>query len=151
MNALNQQAARSRTALAILVAGCALALGGCDNKAPKTTMGEKVDSAVASTKDAAADPKAKTEAGASSASQSVKDAGSTVAGKVDDAAITASVSAGLAKDPDLSATKINVDTKAGMVTLNGPAPSAAAKARAEAIAKGVEGVSSVDNKLEVKM
>jgi osmotically-inducible protein OsmY len=137
--------------LAILVAGCALALGGCDNKAPKTTMGEKVDSAVASTKDAAADAKAKTEAGASSASQSVKDAGSTVAGKVDDAAITASVSAGLAKDPDLSATKINVDTKAGMVTLNGPAPSAAAKARAEAIAKGVEGVSSVDNKLEVKM
>ncbi|MEJ8854289.1 BON domain-containing protein [Variovorax robiniae] len=162
MNALNQQATRTRTVLAILVAGCALALGGCDNKAPKTTMGEKVDSAVASTKDAAADAKAKTEAGASSAgasmkegaadaSQTVKNAGSKVAGKVDDAAITASVSAGLAKDPDLSAIKINVDTKAGMVTLNGPAPSAAAKARAADIAKGVEGVSSVDNKLEVKM
>ena len=77
---------------------------------------------------------------------------SSVAAKVDDAAITASVTAGLAKDPDLSAIKINnVDTKGGVVTLNGPAPTAAAKARAEDIAKGVEGVSSVDNKLEVKM
>jgi hyperosmotically inducible periplasmic protein len=162
MNTSNQQAGRSRTVLAILVAGCALALGGCDNKAPKTTLGEKVDSAVATTKDAAADAKAKTESGASSAgasmkqgasdaTQAVKDAGSTVAAKVDDATITASVSAGLAKDPDLSAIKINVDTKGGTVTLNGPAPSAAAKARAEDIAKGVQGVTSVDNKLEVKM
>ncbi|MEJ8846443.1 BON domain-containing protein [Variovorax rhizosphaerae] len=162
MNISNQQKVRTRTVLAMLVAGCALALGGCDNKAPKTTVGEKVDSAVASTKDAAADAKAKTESaaasagasmkeGAADATQAAKNAGSTVAAKVDDAAITASVSAGLAKDPDLSAIKINVDTKGGMVTLNGPAPSAAAKARAEAIAKGVEGVSSVDNKLEVKM
>ena len=162
MNTSNRYPVRSHTLLAVLVAGSALALGACDNRAPKTTMGEKVDSAVANTKEAAADAKAKTEAGAASAEssmkkgateakQAVKDASSTVAGKVDDAAITASVSAGLAKDPDLSAIKINVDTKGGMVTLNGPAPSAAAKARAEAIAKGVEGVSSVDNRLEVKM
>ncbi|MET0543726.1 MAG: BON domain-containing protein [Variovorax sp.] len=162
MNTSNQQTARSRTVFALIVAGCALALGGCDNRAPKTTLGEKVDSTVATTKDAAAEAKVKTEAGASSAgasmkqgasdaTQAVKDAGSTVAAKVDDASITASVSAGLAKDPDLSAIKIDVDTKGGAVTLNGPAPSAAAKARAEAIAKGVEGVSSVDNKLEVKM
>ncbi|MEJ8820787.1 BON domain-containing protein [Variovorax humicola] len=162
MNTSNRYLVRSHTLLAVLVAGSALALGACDNRAPKTTMGEKVDSAVANTKEAAADAKAKTEAGAASAEssmkqgatdakQAVKDASSTVAGKVDDAAITASVSAGLAKDPDLSAIKINVDTKGGMVTLNGPAPSAAAKARAEAIAKGVEGVSSVDNRLEVKM
>jgi hyperosmotically inducible periplasmic protein len=159
---LNSSFTASRASLAILVAASALGLAACDRNAPKTTMGEKVDSAVASTKDAAADAKAKTEAtassagasmkqGAAEASQSVKDAGAKVASKVDDATITASVSAGLAKDPDLSAIKINVDTRGGVVTLNGPAPSAAAKARAEDIAKGVEGVSSVDNKLEVKM
>jgi hypothetical protein len=163
MNSLfSPHVAKSRAILAGLVAGSALALVACDNKPPKTTLGEKVDSAVASTKEAAADARARTEAGAASAessmkkgagdaSQAVKNAGSTVAGKVDDATITASVSAGLAKDPDLSAIKINVDTKDGAVTLNGPAPSAEAKSRAEAIAKGVEGVSSVDNRLEVKM
>jgi hypothetical protein len=45
MNVLQLPATRHRAVLAILVAGCALALGGCDRQAPKTTMGEKVDSA----------------------------------------------------------------------------------------------------------
>ncbi len=82
--------------------------------------------------------------------EAVKDAGTAVANTVDDAAITAAISAGLAKDPDLSAIKIDVDTKAGAVSLQGPAPSAAAKERAEQVAKGVQGVTSVDNRLEVK-
>jgi len=162
MSSKNMQTARTRsTLLAILLAGGALGLAGCDNKT-NTTAGEKVDSAVVKTEQAAADAKAKTEStaasaessmkqGATDAKEAVKDAASTVATKVDDATITAAVSAGLAKDADLSAIKINVDTKGGMVTLNGPAPTAAAKARAEEIAKGVQGVSSVDNKLEVKM
>ena len=66
---------------------------------------------------------------------------------VSDVSITAAVSAGLAKDPDLSALKINVDTRDGVVSLNGPAPSAAAKARAESIAQAVKGVKSVHNNL----
>jgi osmotically-inducible protein OsmY len=70
--------------------------------------------------------------------------------KIDDAAITASVSGGLAKDPDLSAIKINVDTKAGVVTLNGPAPTAAAKDKATEIAKKVKGVIAVNNQLIIK-
>lgn len=162
MNTNTIQSARSRTTLlALLLAGGALALAGCDNKT-NTTAGEKVDSAVVKTDQATANATAKTEStaasaessmkqGATDAKEAVKDAASTVATKVDDASITAAISAGLAKDADLSAVKINVDTKGGMVTLNGPAPTAAAKARAEEIAKGVEGVSSVENKLEVKM
>ncbi len=67
--------------------------------------------------------------------------------KVDDATITAQVSAGLAKDPDLSAVKINVDTRNGAVTLNGPAPNLAAKDRAQTIAKSIKGVTSVTNLL----
>ena len=57
---------------------------------------------------------------------------------------------GLAKDSELCAIKFDVDTKGGTVMLNGPVPTAAAKARAEEIAKSVKGVNSVENKLVVK-
>ena len=70
-------------------------------------------------------------------------------GAIDDATITAQVNAGLAKDPDLSAVKINVDTVNGKVTLNGPAPSTVARDRAETIAKAVTGVTAVNNQLVV--
>ena len=73
-----------------------------------------------------------------------------MAGKADDAAITASVSAEFAKDADLSAFKINVDTKNGNVTLNGPAPSAEARDKATKLAKSIKGVASVSNNLTVK-
>ncbi|QNK69049.1 BON domain-containing protein [Variovorax sp. PAMC26660] len=159
----------SRAWLAVLVAGAALTLAACD-KSDNRTAGEKLDSAVAKTEQAADTAAAKTEQalkeakakadasgttadvkeGMANVKEAVKDAGATVSATVDDAAITASVSAGLAKDPDLSAIKINVDTKGGAVSLKGPAPSAAAKARAEEIAKGVQGVTSVDNQLDVK-
>lgn len=159
----------SRAWLAVLVAGAALTLAACD-KSDNRTAGEKLDSAVAKTEQAAEtaaaktgeavkDAKAKVDAsgttsevkeGMANAKEAVKDAGAAVSATVDDAAITASVSAGLAKDPDLSAIKINVDTKGGAVSLKGPAPTAAAKARAEEIAKGVQGVTSVSNDLEVK-
>lgn len=77
-------------------------------------------------------------------------AADSVAGSVDDMAITASISAAFAKDSDLSAIRIDVDTKNGNVTLSGPAPTASARDKATAIAKGIKGVSSVDNKLMVK-
>jgi len=88
-----------------------------------------------------ADPKLKSD---------IKDASMAISAKVDDAAITAAVSAGLAKDPDLSAIKISVTTTAGVVNLKGPAPNAEAKSRAEDIAKNVHGVTSVRNQLEVR-
>jgi hypothetical protein len=152
----------SRAWLAVLVAGAALTLAACD-KSDNRTAGEKLDSAVAKTERAAdsaaaktgeavRDARAKVDASGttSEVKEAAKDAGAAVSATVDDAAITASVSAGLAKDPDLSAIKINVDTKGGAVSLKGPAPTAAAKARAEEIAKGVQGVTSVNNQLDVK-
>lgn len=156
--AFHATAPHARVWLAMLVAGAALTLAGCD-KSDNRTAGEKLDSAVAKTERAAdtaaaktgeavKDAKAKLES--SSTTAEVKDAAKNAGAAVDDAVITASVSAGLAKDPDLSAIKINVDTKGGAVSLKGPAPTAAAKARAEEIAKGVQGVTSVDNQLEVK-
>ena len=151
MTSTNQHIARSRTLLAVLLAGSALALGACGNKADDTTAGQKVDSAVAKTESSAKSAESSMKQSAGEAKDAVKDAATTVGNKVDDASITAKVSAGLAKDPDLSAIKIDVDTKGGTVTLAGPAPTAAAKARAGDIAKSVEGVASVNNKLEVKM
>ena len=139
MTSPNFSLARGRFAMAFAMVAAAMALGAC-SKADNETVGQKVDSAIAKTEQAGADAKAKSESAAAS-----------VAGAVDDASITAAVSTGLAKDPDLSAIKIDVDTKGGQVTLSGPAPNAAAKARAEEIAKSVKGVSAVDNKLELKM
>ena len=91
----------------------------------------------------------KMEKGAASAEATAKQAADTAKGAIDDASITAQVNAGLAKDPDLSAVKINVDTVNGKVTLNGPAPSTVARDRAETIAKAVGGVTSVNNQLVV--
>lgn len=157
--------------LALMLAGGVLVLAGC-GKGDNQTAGEKLDSAIAKTEQAGDQAKAradrlameaKEKAGSSGASmesaikreaqdakEAAKTAGASVAASVDDAAITAAVSAGLAKDPDLSATRIDVDTKGGTVMLKGPAPNAAAKERATEIAKAVKGVSAVDNQLEVK-
>jgi hyperosmotically inducible protein len=155
--------------LTIVLAGAALTLTACD-KSDNRSAGEKLDSAVAKTERAAETAAAETgeavkeakakfdasgttaeiQGGTADVKESAKDAGASVSATVGDTAITASVSAGLAKDPDLSAIKINVDTKGGAVSLKGPAPTAAAKARAEEIAKGVQGVTSVDNQLEVR-
>ena len=148
-----------------LVITCSLvvlmALTACGKKDDGQTVGQKLDAAVSSSEQAAADAKAKAAASISRAGEAVKDAAQkaeassgkaaeSMAGRVDDVAITASISAGFAKDADLSAIKIDVDTKNGNVSLYGPAPSVSAKDRATTIAKSIKGVTSVDNKLVVK-
>lgn len=148
-----------RVASLLAVSALALGLAAC-GKTEEPTVGQRLDSAVEKTEQAAADARAKAEAamqsaetkmekGAANAEATAKQAADTAKGAIDDATITAQVSAGLAKDPDLSAVKINVDTVNGKVTLNGPAPSTVARDRAETIAKAVSGVTSVNNQLVV--
>ncbi|MEO7741784.1 MAG: BON domain-containing protein [Usitatibacter sp.] len=67
-----------------------------------------------------------------------------------DTAITASIRTDFLKDPDLSVLKIDVDTRDGVVTLNGLADNEAAKVRAEKIAAAIKGVREVRNFLTVK-
>lgn len=75
-------------------------------------------------------------------------AGASAAGALAaDARITATVKMGLAADKDLSAGTIEVETRDGVVTLKGPAPTMTAKARASEIARNVRDVRSVDNQL----
>ena len=66
-----------------------------------------------------------------------------------DAAITAKVKAALLKDPQVAGLKINVDTRAGVVTLNGKVASPAEAQKAVIVASGVEHVTDVVNRLEV--
>ena len=51
----------------------------------------------------------------------------------------------------LSGSNIDVDVKAGMVTLQGTVPNAAARARAIAIAKGADGVKGVNDQMRIAM
>ena len=157
---------RMRALTVLSISALALGLAACDKPATEkvndqSTIGQKLDAAVAKTEQAAAEAKTdaaqaldqaknKMDAEMPKVQASVENAGAKAMGVVDDTTITALVSAGLVKDPDLSAIKIDVDTKAGVVTLSGTAPTTMAKERATDIAKGIQGVSTVNNNLMVK-
>lgn len=70
-------------------------------------------------------------------------------GNAADAAITVSVNAALAKDAQLSALRIDVDSIDGHVVLEGSAPDSQSRQRAAQLAQAVQGVKSVDNRLAV--
>jgi hyperosmotically inducible protein len=151
---------RQRIISILAVTTLALGLTAC-GKTEDQTAGQRLDSAVSRTEQAADNAGARTEQAAQSAgarieagAERVGDATSNAAnsamGVAGEAATTAEIKAALVKDSELSALQINVDTKGGTVTLNGTAPSDSAKARAEEIAKGVKGVSSVNNMLTVQ-
>ena len=135
-------------ALAVCCVVAFAALSGCGKKVD----GEAVGQNSSSTMNAPVTTPANTAVVGTQSSTAVVGTGTAQAlsNTVDDVAITASIAAGFAKDADLSAIKIDVDTKNGVVSLIGPAPSVAARDRATTIAKGVKGVNSVDNKLVVK-
>jgi hyperosmotically inducible protein len=67
-----------------------------------------------------------------------------------DAAITGKVKTKLLADPDVKGLSIDVDTKDGVVTLTGSADKVGNADKAVSLAKGTDGVKSVDNKLTVK-
>ncbi|MBA3593499.1 MAG: BON domain-containing protein [Pseudomonadota bacterium] len=142
-------AARRPLAATVYSVAVLLALAACNKADDGKTVGQSVDSAIAKTEQAARDAGNAMKDASKDAQASGNQAVITMGEKIDDAVITTSVNASLAKDPDLSATKINVDTKNGVVTLNGPAPTAAAKDKATDLARRVKGVTSVNNQLVV--
>lgn len=142
------QRSTHRIASVLAVSALALGLAAC-SKTEEPTVGQRMDSTIEKTEQAATEARIKAESAMQSAETKVEQGAKTAMDKIDDATITAQVSAGLAQDPDLSAIKINVDTVNGSVTLHGPATSPAAKQRAETIASAVKGVTSVNNQLIV--
>lgn len=162
---LSPSATRKPVAAAIVTAVVAAFtlpfLVACGEQDSTQTVGQRLDAAVARTEQTAtqatesakeAVDQARTAVldSVDGAKQSAERVNDTLARDSDDMAITASVSAGLLKDPDLSALKIDVDTRNGVVSMYGPAPTAAAKDRATTIARAVKGVASVNNELTVK-
>jgi hyperosmotically inducible protein len=67
-----------------------------------------------------------------------------------DASITATVKANLLADPDTSGLRIDVDTDKRVVTLSGTVKSEAEKTEAVQIARGVNGVTSVNDRLTIE-
>lgn len=66
---------------------------------------------------------------------------------VDDAGITAKVKAALMSESGIDGLKINVDTFNGHVTLKGEVPNQGQVDKAGQVARGIEGVKEVDNRL----
>ena len=140
------------TALTVVLAG--LAISACDDRTDRT-LGQKVDSALERTKEklaSAGDKIAKqTDRAVGAVKEKTATNGEIDTGRaVNDTAITASVKTDFLKDPDLSILKIDVDTKDGVVTLNGLADNEEARLRAEKIVNGVKGVKEVRNFLVTK-
>lgn len=122
---------RNITLLAVILAGAGLA-AGCERTATDRTTSTTVDRTTSQVA-------ANTEAAANKATTAVGDA-----------AITGSVKAALIAEPNLKALMIDVDTKNGVVTLNGTVDNPEQKTRAVSVAQGVTGVSSVVDRLQTK-
>ena len=153
---------QKRACQVLAITALSLGLVAC-GKNDNQTAGQKLDNAVEQSKQAADQAGKDISAAASTAGekieqtaekagaateQALNEAGAAKAGAaIDDAAITTAVKAKLIADPAISALKIDVDTKAGVVTLNGTAPSDAAKEQAAKLAASSENVSSVTNNL----
>lgn len=69
---------------------------------------------------------------------------------IDDATITTKVKAAFVRDPVVKALDVNVDTFKSVVQLSGFVSTNDEKARAEQLAAGIAGVSSVKNNITVK-
>lgn len=104
----------------VALASLAIALAGCEDQSAEK-MGKTID-------------------------QTVGKAGDVLG----DATITMKVKMALAREPDLKALQMNVDTADGVVTLNGTVDSQQSSEKAAAITQRVEGVKGVVNRLVVE-
>ncbi len=69
---------------------------------------------------------------------------------IDDAWITMKVQSKYFIHDEIKSRDVDVDTRNGVVTLNGSVPSATAKGAAEVIAQDTDGVSKVINRLTIE-
>ncbi len=141
---------RATTLTTLLTALAAAAtLAACNRTDDGRTVGQQVDGAVAKVEQKTEEAKADARVAGEKAKENTAGAMDTVATKAKDAVITTSVNAELAKDSQLSALRINVDTVDGRVALKGTAPDSASRDRATSLARSVDGVKAVDNQLTV--
>lgn len=136
------------TALAAALAASTLVVACGEQE--EATVGQRLDSTVTEVQSAG------TQMGqdARQAAQDIQAAGSNAADAMArgaaDATITAKVNAALVADDQLKALSIDVDTTNGRVQLTGTAPSPEARERATTLARAVDGVIEVDNRLSIE-
>ena len=118
----------SKTLLAVMM-GSALV---CGSAMAETTTTEKAQST------------------ANSAGEKIDNSMNKVGNFMDDSSITAKVKAALVDADDIKSTDISVETEKNVVTLSGFVESQAQAEKAVAVAKKVEGVTSVSDKLHVR-
>lgn len=140
-----------KSTVTVLALAAATMLGACgrdqardDASSDNRTVGQKADAAIASTASKTSEVAADVRKGASNAAD-------VIGNKAKDLAITAEVKTRLARDKQLSALDINVDTNEARVVLRGTAPDTAARTQATEIARSVDGVLGVDNVLTVQV
>ena len=112
---------------------------GCRQEAP-TSPAPKPKTSLESSAPA---PAARTE----TAQQNV---GSKTGENIEDAVITGKVRAALLKSEEVKGTEINIETRNGVVQLNGFVPTNSDLERAVTLAKQVDGVRAVQNRLAVR-
>ena len=145
----------TRASLAVILAASSV-LAACGNADDSMTAGQKLDMAVAEAKAEGREIKADAKEVADQAADSLEKMSDASEAKADqagtaiaDAAIVAALNAKIAQDKDLEASRIDVLAEQGRVVLRGTAPSSVAADRAVALAKGTDGVSSVENELTI--
>ncbi|SEK54673.1 hyperosmotically inducible protein [Kosakonia sacchari] len=120
-------------------------------KISKTLLAVVLGSVVASGSAFAANTTTdKAQNAASSAGEKIDSSMTKVGGFMDDSSITAKVKAALVDHESVKSTDISVKTDNKVVTLSGFVESQAQAEQAVSVAKGVEGVASVSDKLHVR-
>ncbi|NIF37942.1 molecular chaperone OsmY [Enterobacter sp. Tr-810] len=92
----------------------------------------------------------KAQSAATSTGEKIDSSMNKVGNFMDDSAITAKVKAALVDDKNIKSTDISVKTERSVVTLSGFVESQTQAEQAVAVTKGVEGVTSVSDKLHVR-
>lgn len=135
--------------LAACVLGAGIGALAVSSFYDERSVGERLDATVSATQQTVQQGVEGLRNGATTAARDGAHVGDRAASALNDAGITAAVKTALAADPRLSAVKIDVDTKDGVVSLEGPAPDEKSRERAEVLAAAPEGVLRVDNRLVI--
>jgi len=133
--------------LVALAAGAAIAALVIFNQDDPRTVGQQLDDAVAGVRSVGTGAGQALTDSRDAAVQASQNAIDGVGTAISDTGISAKIKTALAADPSLSAARITVTTRDGVVRLEGPAPDAAAKERATVLAGAPQGVRGVDNRL----
>jgi len=132
------------TGITILLAA---GLVACDKPGPAETAGKKIDQAI---ENAGEKVGAATEMAGEKLGEQVAKTGANLGGAIDDAEITTRVKAAIFSEPGLKTLQISVDTVNGVVTISGSVDSQSKSDMAKALAAAVDGVTKVENRLELK-